>query len=316
MKKYLFLIFAAACFSAGAQTLTAPQTKKVTKVFTEHGNTRTDDYFWLNNPNDTAVIPHLEKENAYTASYLKPTEGLQKKIYDELVARIEQKFQSLPVEQNGYWYYSRFETGSQYPLYCRKKSSQTAPEEVFLDANAQAKGHKIYIIRGTAISHDGKWLALGADTTGSRRSALYIKNLADGTFLPEVIANTDGDYAWAADLKTLYYTLNDPTVRSYKVMKHTAGTDPATDKEIFIEKDSTFSVSVNTSNDNRFVFINSSSKNSNDVRYIDSQNPAAGPVLIQSRLKDVLYFPEYKGETIFLYKLTIKRKILSWQVRR
>ncbi|MCR8559470.1 S9 family peptidase [Mucilaginibacter sp. BJC16-A38] len=299
MKKYLFLVFAGIYFSANAQTLIAPKTKKVPKVFTEYGNTRTDDYYWLNNPKDTAVIPHLEEENAYTAAYLKPTEGLQKKIYDELVARIEQKFQSLAVQENGYWYYVRYEAGSQYPLHCRKKLTQTAPEEVYLDENAEAKGHKIYLVRGTAISKDGKWLALGADTTGSRRSALHIKNLSDGTFLPEVIGNTDGSYAWAADLKTIYYTLNDATVRSYKVMKHTAGTDPATDKEIYTEKDSTFAVDVRTSDDNRFVFINTTSKNSNEVRYIDSQNPAAGTVLIQPRLKDVLYSAQYHGGDIF-----------------
>src|SRR5471030_266700 len=137
MKKYLFLVFAATNLSANAQqNLEAPQTKKGVKVFSEHGKTRTDDYYWLNNPKDTAVIPHLEQENAYTAAYMKPTEDLQKKIYNELVARIDQKYQSLATEKNGFWYYVRYEADSQYPLYCRKKSSLNSAENVYLDVNS------------------------------------------------------------------------------------------------------------------------------------------------------------------------------------
>ena len=302
MKTYLILFLAVAYLSANAQeTPEAPYTKKAPKIFSEHGNTRTDDYYWLNNPNDTAVIPHLKAENAYTAAYLKPTDSLQKKIYNELVGRIEQKYQSLATEKHNYWYYNRYEVGSQYPLYCRKKGSLNNPEEVYLDANQLAKGHKIYMVRGEAVSSDGKWLAYGIDTTGGRKSILYIKNLLDGSVLPESIPNTSANYVWAGDYKTLYYVLNDPTVRSYKVMRHTAGADPATDNEIYAEKDSTFSVELTSSNNDRFIFIISGSRNSDDVRYLDAQNPGAGFVLMQPRLKDVLYFPEYdEGDVFYL----------------
>jgi len=108
-----------------------PVTKKVPKVFTEHGNTRTDDYFWLSDPKDSAVIDHLKEENAYTQAYLKHTEDLQKKIYDELVARIDQKASTLPYKRNGYWYYTRFEEGKQYPFYCRKKDDLSSSEQLF-----------------------------------------------------------------------------------------------------------------------------------------------------------------------------------------
>ena len=105
-----------------------PATKKVPKIFTEHANTRTDDYFWLSDPKDSAVINHLKEENAYTEAYLKHTEDLQKKIYDELVARIDQKASTLPYKRNGYWYYTRFEEGKQYPFYCRKKDDLSSSE--------------------------------------------------------------------------------------------------------------------------------------------------------------------------------------------
>jgi len=309
MKKYFIIVFAVAYLSAHAQVaLKAPQTKKATKVFTEFDGARSDDYYWLNNPRDTAVIPYLEQENIYTAAYMKPTEDLQKKIYNELVARIDQKYQSLAIEKHGYWYYIRYEANSQYPLYCRKKFSLNAPEKVYLDANNLAKGHKIYIIRGTAISPDSKWLAYGVDTTGGRRSILYIKNLSDGTVLSEAVPNTAADFAWGSDNKTLYYTLNDPTVRSYKVMKHLAGTDAGKDEEIYTEKDSTFSVYVNTNDKNRFVFLTSSSKTSTEVRYLDSQHPAPAPVLMQPRLKDVQYTADYYEGNFFYLTTNYKAK--------
>src|SRR5678816_3027014 len=125
-----------------------PATKKVPKIFTEHANTRTDDYFWLSDPKDSAVINHLKEENAYTEAYMKHTEDLQKTIYDELVARIDQKASTLPYKRNGNWYYTRYEEGKQYPFYCRKKNDLNSTEEIFIDVPALSAGHQIFFVRG------------------------------------------------------------------------------------------------------------------------------------------------------------------------
>jgi len=182
-----------------------PATKKNPKIFTEHGNARTDDYFWLNDPKDSAVINHLKGENAYTEAYMKHTEDLQKKIYDELVARIDQKASTLPYKRNAYWYYTRFEEGKQYPLYCRKKDDLSATEEIFIDAPSLAMGHQIFMIRGWSMSPNNNLLATGSDTTGGRRSTLTIKDLTTGKLSPETIANTSGNFVWSSDSKVLYY---------------------------------------------------------------------------------------------------------------
>ena len=136
-----FVLFLIAVFAfVGCNTIVSnetidlkpPATKKIPKTFTEHGTTRTDDYFWLSDPKDSAVIDHLKEENTYTMAYMKHTEDLQKKIYDELVARIDQKASSLPTKRNEYWYYTRYEEGKQYPFYCRKKKDLASPEQVFM----------------------------------------------------------------------------------------------------------------------------------------------------------------------------------------
>jgi oligopeptidase B len=289
----LLIVLFISCKTKGPGAgLEAPLAKKVPKIFTEHGNTRTDDYFWLNNASDSNVINHLNLENAYVEGMMKHTEKIQKTIFDELIARIDQKYESLPIKQNGYWYYIRYEEGNQYPLHCRRKENMNAPEEMMLNINELAKGKQIYLIRGKEISRDNNWIAYLADTSGDRRSTIYFKNLNTGQYSNETISNTSS-LGWANDNKTFYYTINDYTVRSYKVMKHIMGTDPLTDKELYTEKDSTYEVDLHSSKDNRYIFIVSSSTTTTEVRYLDANNTAAAIVLIQPRIHDVLYYPSY-----------------------
>lgn len=276
-----------------------PVTKKQKKVFNEHGHQRVDNYYWLSNPSDSNVINHLKEENAYVEAYLKKTEPLQKKLYDELVARIPQADQSLPVKRNGYWYYTRFEKGKQYPFYARKKGTTSAKEEIILNAPELAKGHKIYLVRGTAMSSDNMHYAYGIDTLGDRRSTLYIKNLKTGNAYSENISNTSADYVWANNNKTIYYVLNDHTVRPYKLMRHTLGTDPSMDKEMYTEKDSTYGVGISKSKNGRYIFISSNSTNTTESRYLDANDPNASPVLIQKRVEGVEYYPSYFEGDVF-----------------
>src|SRR5687768_8863358 len=282
----LFILFVVATLYipyAYAQTITPPVIKKVTKVFTEHGNQRVDDYFWMSNPADTNVINHLKEENAYVERYMKHTEQLQKKLYDELVARIPGKDESLPVKRNGYWYYTRYDEGQQYPYYARKKGTTTNKEEITLNVPELAEKHQIYLVRGWQVSIDNQTLAYGIDTSGDRRSIMYIKNLLNKELYPDKIVNTSGDYVWANDNKTIYYVVNDHTVRSYKVMKHILGSAVSSDTEIYSEKDSTYAVGLSKSKNNRYIFIRSGTTNTSEDRYLDANNPSDTPVIIQPR---------------------------------
>ncbi len=299
----IFLFFALAffvfsCNDTAPGAVKPPVAKKNPKVFNEQGNQRSDDYFWLSNSSDSTVINHLNAENAYTESMLKHTEKTQKAIYDELVARIDQQYASLPVKENGYWYYIRYEEGKQYPLHCRKKDNLNAPEEILLNVNELASGKQIFLVREKAVSRDNNWIAYAADTSGDRRSTIHIKNINTGQYAADKLSNTS-DLAWANDNKTIYYTLNDHTVRSYKVMKHVMGTDPGSDKELYTEKDSTYGVELSVSKDNRYIFITSSSTTTTEARWLDANNPDSDPVLIQPRTKDVLYFPSYFEGNLF-----------------
>lgn len=301
IRTLLFLIVFMTCFHVNAQTLQPPITKKVKKVFSEHGRERIDNYFWLSDPADSNVINHLREENTYLETYLQHTDTLQEKLYKEIVSRIPAEDQSLPVKRNGYWYYSRFEEGKQYPLLLRRKNSMTSPEEVLLNLPAMAKGHQIFILRGTAMSANNQILAYGVDTAGDRRVTLGFRKLLTGKDLDEKIPNTSGSYAWGNDNKSFFYVLNDHTVRSYKLMKHILGTPVSADKSLYEESDSTYDVNLSMSKDRKFIFISSTSTNTTEESFLFADNPETIH-MIQPRLPDVEYHTDhFEGDVFHIY---------------
>jgi len=278
-----------------------PATARIPKEFVEFGNKRVDEYIWLSNPADSMVIRHLHEENAYTKAMLSHTEDLQNKLYDEMVSRIEQEYESLPVKRNGYWYYTRYETGQQYPLYCRKKESLSAPEEIMLDAPKMSAGHQIFMVRGYQVSPDNRWLAYGIDTAGDRRSVLRFRDLHSSTELPASIPNTSGSYVWGNDNTTLFYVQNDHTVRPFSVRIHSLSSNPSPDREIYRESDSTFEVTLSATRDNAYLFLTSGSTLTAECRYIDANRPDTPPVVIQPRQKDLLYIMvDHEGDTFYI----------------
>jgi len=264
-------------------------TAKIPKEFSEYDVKRVDNYAWLSNPSDSTVIAHLLEENAFTKRALQHTEALQETLYNELVGRIEQEQESLPVKRNGYWYYTRYQKGQQYPLYCRKHASVSAPEEVMLDVPAMAAGHQIFIVREYSVSPDSRWLAYGVDTSGDRRSVLRFKDLRSSVELPDLIPNTSGNYVWGNDNTTLVYVRNDHTVRPFAAMTHTLSSDPAADREIYRESDSTYEVTLSATRDNAYLFLTSGSTLSTECRFLDAKALRRPPVVIQPRQKDLLY---------------------------
>jgi oligopeptidase B len=244
------------------------------------------------------VIRHLKAENEYYEAMTRHTDELEKTIFDEIVARMDQKYESLPVMDNGYWYYSRYEEGKQYPLFCRRKGDLAAPEQIMLDVPKMAEGKQIFQVYANEVSPDNNWTAYLVDTSGDRRATIYLKNLNTGELAREALENTSS-VVWANDNKTLYYTENDPTVRSYKVKMHVLGTDPSNDKELYTEKDSTFSTYLMKSRDKKYIFIMSYSTTTTEARYLDANNPGTEPVLIQARIRDVLYMPDSYEANVF-----------------
>jgi oligopeptidase B len=273
--------------AASADSLQPPVAKKDPHTTQIHGETLVDDYYWLRNKGTPEVETYLKAELAYAEDFMKPTEALQKKLYGELLGRIQQTDIDVPVLDRGYFYYTRTEEGKQYPIHCRKKGSLEAPEEVILDVNQLAEGKEFITVGRRAVSPDGNLVAYPQDETGFRQFTLHVKDLRTGQLGPEAIPRVTS-FDWMEDGKTLIYAVEHPqTKRSYQVFRHVLG--EAKDDLLYEEKDERFNVFVNKSRDRQVLFITSGSLTTSEVRYLPADRPAAELKIIAPREQDHQY---------------------------
>jgi oligopeptidase B len=278
-----------------------PKAEKIPQELVTHGDTRIDNYFWMNQRDDQKVLDYLNAENSYTSEVMKKTEDFQQKLYDEIIGRIKQDDQSVPYKKNGYYYYTRYEEGKEYPIYCRKKGSLDAEEEVLLNVNEMAEGYAYYSVSGLNVSPDNKMLAFGVDTLSRRNYDIYIKNLETGELLDHNITKATGGSVWANDNKTLFYTRKDEqTLRAYKIFKHRINENEDNDELVFHETDEEFSTFVYKTKSNKFIIIGSSQTVSNEYRFVDADTPDAEFQIIQPRERDLEYSVDHFGDNFYI----------------
>ncbi|WP_462250294.1 S9 family peptidase [Ekhidna sp.] len=263
----------------------APVAAKADTLLKEHGQTRLDPYFWMrlsdeqkraDEPDEhtTQVLDYLNSENDYTKTVMSHTEELQGKLYEEIVGRIKQTDESVPYVSNGYWYYTRYEEGGEYPIYCRKKGSLDAEEEVLINVNELAEGYEYYAAGGLNVSPDNKILAFAEDTLSRRIYTIRFKNLETGEMIDDQIANTTGGGAWANDNKTFFYTSkNKVSLLSEKIYRHELGSQSEADVMVYHEKDPSYYIGVYKSKSDDYIIIWNSSTLVSDYHILDADNP-------------------------------------------
>ena len=275
-----------------------PMAEKKTKTTNIHGETLLDDYFWLREKASPAVMSHLEAENNYAETVMKPTAALQAKLYNEMVSHIKETDTNVPYRRGNYFYYTRTEKGKQYPIFCRKKGSTEAGEEIILDVNELAKGQKFMSIGAFVPSDDGNLLAYSTDNTGYRQFLLQIKDLRTGRVLPERVERVN-NIAWAVDNKTIFYVTEDAvTKRNDKFFRHVVGTDKH--DLIYNEKDELFDISTSRSRDKAMIVLDIFSKTSTEVRYIPADKPDAPLTVVLPRQRDHEYDIEHRGGLFYI----------------
>lgn len=308
MKNYLsgsLLFIASLLIFSGCtdtkSTMKPPVAKKIDKELVAHDQTRIDPYYWLNDREDQEVITYLEDENAYTKAMMEHTEELQTELYDEIIGRIQQTDMSVPYKRNGYFYYSRYEEGMEYPIYCRKKGMLEAEEEIMLNVNEMAEGYSYFQVGGISVSPDNKIVAYGVDTVSRRKYTIYFKNLETDEIFSDAIPNTTGYAPWAADNKTLFYTRKDEvTLRPDKVYRHVLGEDALGDPMIFHEEDETFRTMVTISKSMDYLMIGSFSTLSTEYRYLDASTPDEEFKVFQERKADLEYFVSHYQDKFYV----------------
>jgi len=287
--------FLAAGFLQAQEIPRPPAAEKIRKELAIHGQTRVDEYYWLNERANPKVVEYLKAENAYAEAVLKPTESLQEKLVAEMNGRIQPTDMSVPYFENGYWYYTRFEAGRDYPLLCRKAKTLQGREEILLDGNKMAAGTSYFQIGGTAVSPDNKILAYGVDTLSRRQYKLRFKNLKTGKTYPEEIPMTAGYAVWADDNKTVFYPVIDDSLRSYKIFRHAVGAPASADVEIYYEEDPTFALGLDKSRSKKYIFLVASSTLTTEYRFLEAARPLDGFAVFQPRTRGLEYNVDHLG---------------------
>jgi oligopeptidase B len=275
-----------------------PMAEKKPKVTEIHGETRIDNYFWLREKSRPQVMEYLKAEDAYAVAAMKHTEALQEKLYKEMLSHIKQTDVNVPYREGDYFYYSRTEEGKQYPIYCRKKGSVEAKEEVILDQNELAKGHTFMSVGTLQPNDEADLLAYSTDSTGYRQYTLQIKDLRTGALLPEKIERVD-NVVWATDNKTIFYVTEDAvSKRRDKLFRHVLGSDKY--DLIYEEKDELYDIGLSRSRDKAVIFLEAFAKTSTEVRYIPANDPNAKWKIILPRRPDHEYDVSHRGNLFYI----------------
>ncbi len=283
MKKIILIL--TIIMSACMQKTIPPVANKIPYEMTEHGDTRIDNYYWMRLTDEQKsankydkqtqeVVDYIDAENSYTQSSLSHTKKLQNDLFEEIIGRIEKDDESVPYFDNGYYYYSRYESGKEYAIHCRKKDSLSGPEEIILDENILADGFDYFAVGGRRVSPDNKWLAYGVDTLSRRLYEIHFKNLETGEVLETTIPNSSGSVAWANDNKTVFYTSkNEITLLGEKIWRHKMGSNSSNDELIYFEEDDTFYTGVYRSKSGKFIIIYHQSTLVSDYQILNANNP-------------------------------------------
>jgi len=284
-----------------------PIAKKVPYGFELHGMKIQDDYHWLrasgwpDKITDEAVLSYLNEENTYFNNYMTPLADKKNIFFEELKGRIKLADQSTYVKKDDYFYYTRTEEDKDYPIYCRKKGSHVAPEEILLDVNELAKNQKYTSIGSFSISPDHKLMAYSVDFTGGEKYTLKVFNLETKTFLVDQIDNIIGSIVWHEDQSGIFYTPTDEKWRHDKVLFHKLGTKNTDDKLILHEKDPLYYVSAGKSSSKEYIFITVSGHDSNETYFIKMTDPTLTLHLALPRKERIQYSIDHNGKFFYQY---------------
>ena len=277
-----------------------PKAKKINKKLTAHGEVRIDPYYWLNERENPEVIQYLEQENEYCDFVMKDTELLQRELFEEMKSRYKEDDESLPYFFNEYWYITRYEKGSEYPIITRKYQSQENEEELLLDVNILADGHDFYDVGGISISLNNEIMAYSEDITGRRIYTIHIQNLKTKEKLEEKLENTTGRIVWANDNEHFFYIQKNEHLRAYKIYRHRLGTSQEEDILVFHEEDEAFDVSVFKTKSLEYIFVASSSTVSDEHRFIPAADVFAEWKIVQPREEGLEYAVEHYENDFYI----------------
>lgn len=265
------------------------------EVRAPHGAVRIDEFYWMRDDTRQSpeVLAHLHAENAWVDAWMAPLAGLKSELFDEIIGRIKQDDSTVPFYKDGFWYYSRFETGKDYPILARRQGSMEAPEQILLDQNAMAEGLDFFQVGAWEVSPDGRMLAWAEDLNGRRQFTIRVKDIASGEVLPDRIERAAPNIVWGDDNRTLWYVENHPeTLLTTHVRTRLLGTSPEQDRTVYTERDNSFYMGIGRTRSREYICIAVESTVSSEQRCTRAANPGEFAV-IAPRERDIEYSADH-----------------------
>jgi len=286
--------------------LLPPVAPEIPHEITAHGHTRVDDYYWLGNIENQAVLDYLEAENLYADSMMASSDDLIETIVMELLDRISEDEASIPYYRNGYWYRYEYRPGQDYSVNMRRRHPDGEPE-VLLDENIHAEGHDYFEVELLSVSPDNRTMAWAYDTTGGHWNTLIFTDIHTGDTLG-MVRNASGNLAWAADSRMVFYGLNDATGRTDRIMRQTIGCDDQIC--VYTEDDLTFWPWVSNSPDRKWILLGTSSSLESEYRVLSSDTPLDSMTLVHPRTEDLEYYI-YAADSVFFIETNLNGENFS-----
>jgi oligopeptidase B len=301
-----------------------PIARKEPHPTTLHGHTLQDDYFWLREKESPEVIAYLNAENDYTTAVTAPLKPLEEKLYNEMLSHIKETDISVAYRSGSFFYYMRTTEGCQYPTHCRRAATSTAPdtpydeaqpEQIILDVNKLAEGQPYMSLGAMAVSPDGKLLAYTTDNTGFRQYTLHIRDLTSGKHLVDIpststdyelveVAQRVGSLAWAADSRTIFYTVEDEaTKRHNQLFRYTVGVQGQPSAEhtlIFDELDERYNIGVGRTRDGAYIILESASHITSECKVLPADQPFGDFRLLAPRVENEEYFIDHRNGHFYI----------------
>jgi oligopeptidase B len=265
-----------------------------------HGRVFVDEYHWMRNRSDPAVIGYLSAENEYALAAIAPTQPLRAALYEEMAERLSVVDRSVPERDGDYLYYTRTEPGKQYPYRCRKKAGADAAEEIILDENELAEGHDFFRIGDFEVSPDQRLAAYSVDTDGSERYGVFVVDLTKGELLEDRIRDTYDALEWGNDSRTLYYSTLDPTLRPYRLYRHHLGEEQVNDELLYQELDGAFYLSFYKTRSRRYLILQLESTIASEQHLLDVDDPAGQLRVIEPRRAGTIYSTGHWKDRLYI----------------
>ena len=278
-----------------------PYLKKKPELKSYHNVTWEDNYSWIHQKNilevlrdktklDPEVKNYLDKENSYADYHLKDTENLQKKLFDEIKARIKLDDESLPYKDHTYEYWSKTTAIGNYSIKLRKKIDTDLVEEIWNGDEEKKKLETEYFgVGDLEVSNNDKYLGYSLDTKGSEYYTIFIRDIKTNEIITKEITETSGSITFSLDDKYVFYSKLDQNHRARKIYRHEIGNFNSQDELIFEEKSEAFTVSIGLSSDEKYYFINTSDHNTSEQYYFGVDEINTKPKLIMKREKGIIY---------------------------